>query len=124
MSERHNATGEAEQEIIFDLMRERLLALFGPGGSFRITLGRATAGDALFVSTVADTIAHDVAAAFSPVRETAGRRAAPSTIAEHEALWKQIESELLIRRTGADSIDVDVDREAAAGRATVTHRAA
>ena len=112
MSERHTASKEAEQQVVFDLLRDRLGELFGPGGSFRITLGRATAEDAVFVSTVADTIAHDVATAFNPVRETSGRRAASTeALAEHETLWRQIEAELLIRRTGPDSIEVDVQRE-------------
>jgi hypothetical protein len=110
MAERHSAASEAEQQLVFDLLRERLFELFGPGGSFRITLGRATADDAVFVSTVADTIAHDVAPAFNPVRTTAPRRAA-SPADEHDAMWRQIEAELRIRRTGPDSIDVDVARE-------------
>lgn len=112
MSERHTSPSEAEQQAVFDLLSARLYELFGPGGSFRVTLGRPTADESVFASTVADTIAHDVATAFSPVRENAGRRAAePVTMAEHEALWKQIEAELLIRRTGPDSVDVDVARE-------------
>jgi len=112
MSDRHAASTEAEQQLVFDLMRERLFEMFGPGGSFRITLGRATADDAVFVSTVADTIAHDVAAAFTPARETPGRRvAAVDAMAEHEAMWRQIEAELQIRRTGPDSVEVDVQRE-------------
>ncbi len=117
MSERHTTSSEAEQQLVFDLMRERLMHMFGPGGSFRITLGRPTADDAVFVSAVADTVAHQVAAAFNPERESAGRRvAAPTTIAEHEELWQQIEEDLLVRRTGPDSVDVDVEREVAAAR--------
>jgi hypothetical protein len=117
MSERHTTSSEAEQQLVFDLMRERLFEMFGPGGSFRITLGRATADDSVFVSTVADTIAHHVATAFNPSRETVGRRvAAPSTIAEHDELWHEIEETLLVRRTGPDSVDVDVEREVTAAR--------
>ena len=117
MSERHTTSSEAEQQLIFDLMRERLFEMFGPGGSFRITLGRATAEDAVFVSTVADTISHHVATAFNPSRESAGRRvAAPTTIAEQDELWHEIEQTLLVRRTGPDSVDVDVEREVAAAR--------
>ena len=98
-------------------MRERLFEMFGPGGSFRITPGRATADDAVFVSTVADTVAHHVATAFNPERETSGRRvAAPTTIAQHDELWKQIEADLLVRRTGPDSLEVDVEREITAAR--------
>ncbi|CAN5313740.1 hypothetical protein BH11ACT5_BH11ACT5_07170 [soil metagenome] len=116
MSERHTTSSEAEQQLVFDLMRERLFEMFGPGGSFRITLGRATAEDSVFVSTVADTIAHHVATAFNPA-QTAGRRvAAPTTIAEHEELWHEIEETLLVRRTGPDSVDVDVEREVTAAR--------
>ncbi|MBX3098957.1 MAG: hypothetical protein KF761_05200 [Salinibacterium sp.] len=117
MSERHTTSTEAEQQLVFDLMRERLFEMFGPGGSFRITLGRATADDAVFVSTVSDTIAHHVATAFNPEREAGGRRvAAARTIAEHDELWQQIEGELLVRRTGPDSVDADVTREVAAAR--------
>jgi len=117
MSERHTTSSEAEQQLIFDLMRERLFEMFGPGGSFRITLGRTTTDDAVFVSTVADTVAHHVATAFNPERETSGRRvAAPTTMAQHDELWKQIEADLLVRRTGPDSLDVDVEREVAAAR--------
>jgi len=116
MSERHTTSSEAEQQVIFDLMRERLLQMFGAGGAFTIRLGSATADDAVFVATVADTIAHQVAAAFNPARETSGRRAAPATIAEHEELWQQIEEGLDVRRTGPDSVEVDVEREVAAAR--------
>ena len=108
MTERHNAGTEAEQQLVFDLTREKLFNLFGPGGSFRITLGRATADDTVFVSTVADTVALEVAKVFT-AHEATGRRVAESDhVAEHEALWAQIEHELLGRRTGPDSIDAVV----------------
>ena len=117
MSERHTARTEAEQQLIFDLMRERLLEMFGPGGNFRVTVGSASVDETVFVSTVADTIAHSVATAFNPARSTEGRRvAAPTTMAEHDALWNKIESDLLVRRTGPDSVEVDVEREVAAAR--------
>jgi hypothetical protein len=131
MPERHTAASEAEQDLVYELLRERLFELFGPGGSFRISLGRPAGDDSVFVSTIADTIAHDVARAFNPERTTAPRRlAAPETIAQHEQLWNQIAAELLIRRNGPDSIDVDVDRELASARdggslaARLSHRAA
>ena len=115
MSERHTTSNEAEQQLVFDLMRERLLEMFGAGGNFRIVLGRATGDDAVFVSTVADTLAHHVATAFNPERSHAGRRvAAPTTIEEHDELWHEIETELNVRRTGPDSVEVDVERELAA----------
>ena len=117
MSERHTTSTEAEQELVFDLMRERLIEMFGKGGSFTVTLGRATAEDAVFVSTIADTIAQHVAAAFNPVRESSGRRvAAPTTIAEHDELWQQMETENVVPRTGPDSVEADVEREVAAAR--------
>jgi hypothetical protein len=117
MSERHTTSSEAEQQLVFDLMRARLLEMFGAGGNFRITLGRATSDDAVFVATVVDTVAHQVATAFNPKRDTVGRRvAAPATIAEHDELWQQIEHELDVRRTGPDSVEVDVEREVAAAR--------
>ncbi|MDJ0335872.1 hypothetical protein QMG83_11610 [Salinibacterium sp. G-O1] len=114
MSERHTAATEVEQQLVFDLMRERLIDMFGPGGSFRISMGRPAADDAFFVATVADTIAHEVAAAFNPVRTTEGRRVAETTpMAEHEKLWKHIEGELGIKTTGPATIAADVDREVA-----------
>ena len=117
MSERHTARTEAEQQLIFDLLRERLLELFGPGGNFRVTVGSASVDDAVFISTVADRIAHNVATAFNPARSSEGRRvAAPTTMAEHDELWNKIESDLLVRRTGPDSVEVDVEREVTAAR--------
>ncbi|CAN5157131.1 hypothetical protein BH09ACT5_BH09ACT5_17310 [soil metagenome] len=115
MSERHTSSSEAEQQLVFDLMRERLIEMFGAGGSFTITLGRASSEDAVFVSTIAETIAQQVATAFNPVRESAGRRvAAPTTISEHDELWQQMESEHVVPRTGPDSVEADVEREVAA----------
>ena len=117
MSERHTTSSEAEQQLIFDLMRERLLDMFGAGGNFHIALGSATADDAVFVAAVADTIAHHVTAAFSPARETPGRRvAAPTTFAEQQELWQEIEAGLEVRRTGPESVVVDVEREVSAAR--------
>lgn len=117
MSERHTSSSEAEQQLVFDLMRERLVQMFGPGGIFRISIGAADADDAAFVSTVVDSVAQQVAAAFNPERATAGRRvAAPTTMSEHEQLWQQLEEDLLVRRTGPDSVGVDVEREVAAAR--------
>lgn len=101
-------------------MRARLGELFGPGGSFRITLGRATADDAVFVSTVADTVAWEVASALAAPRAEPARRAAdPEQLqAEHDELWRHIEEALLIRRTGPDSVSVDVEREVVAAAAS------
>jgi hypothetical protein len=93
---------ERVQELVHELMRARLTELFGPGGSFRIALGRGTAEDALFVATVADTIAWDVAAALEGHDRATPRRLAdqlPSD--EHEAIWKHVEDELLRRRKAA-----------------------
>ncbi|MCU1441282.1 MAG: hypothetical protein JWP85_2279 [Rhodoglobus sp.] len=104
-----SAADDAEQQLVFDLMRQKLFDLFGPGGSFRITLGRATADDAVFVSTVADVISQEVASTFSTPRDVPARRAAPTTkLEEHVLLWREIEAELRIRRTGPDSIDTIV----------------
>ena len=115
MSERHTTSTEAEQQLVFDLMRERLLDMFGAGGNFRISLGSATADDAVFVSVIADTIAQHVTAAFTPVREAPARRvAAPTTFAEQQELWQEIEAGLEVRRTGPDSVEVDVEREVSA----------
>jgi hypothetical protein len=125
MSERHTAATEVEQQVVFDLLRGRLVDMFGPGGSFRITMGRPAADDAFFVATVADTIAHEVAAAFNPVRATEGRRVAATTpMAEHEKLWKHIEGELGITTTGTATLAADVDREVAMVHRTLLHHAA
>jgi hypothetical protein len=98
-----------DQQALYELMRERLFELFGPGGSFRITLGRATTDDAVFVSTVADTVSWEVASALVAPRTDRARRVADTAglSAEHEALWKHVETELLIRRTGPDALEVD-----------------
>lgn len=97
-------------------MRARLFDLFGPGGSFRITLGRPSADDAVFVSTVADTVAWEVAASLAAPRATVAHHiATPAELqAEHDELWRHIEESLLIRRTGPDSVEVDVEREVVA----------
>jgi hypothetical protein len=93
---------ERVQQLAYDLMRARLNELFGPGGSFRVTLGRATADDALFVATVADTIAWEVAAALDEHERATPRRASDELPAEeHEQLWKHVEDELLKRRKAA-----------------------
>lgn len=112
----------ASTEAVYELMRERLNELFGPGGSFRITLGRPTADDAVFTDTVATTVAWEVARAIAERGASASTADADASaarhesthdpIAEHEELWRHIEEELLIRRTGPDSVAVDVDREA------------
>ena len=71
-------------------------------------------------------VAGKVATAFNPVRVTEGRRVAePSPMAEHEKLWKHIESELGIKTTGLASITADVDREIAmVQHRTLLHHAA
>lgn len=101
---------QTDQQLVYDLMRDRLMELFGPGGSFRVTLGRATADEAYFAATVADTVAWQVAAAVEgkPV-ETPRHEVAADPQAEHEALWAHVEAELLIRRTGPNAFLDDVD---------------
>ena len=103
-------------------MRKKLFDMFGPGGSFTISLARGGVEDAQFVSTVADTVAWEVASELSTPRESKARRAAdPATTPEdHEALWRHIESELDIRSTGPEMIEDDAKREAEA--ATVSRR--
>ena len=97
----------ADQQAVFDLMRERLVELFGPGGSFRITLGRPTADDAVFTETVAQTIAWSVASSLES-RPAKSTHAAPTSMREHEELWREIEEQLLIRRTGDDALEVSL----------------
>jgi hypothetical protein len=111
------------RDDVYELTREALFALFGPGGSFRISLGRATAEDAVFVSTVADTIAWTVASrmpvAAGAAEEPQGHAAhvaAPEPLApvgrrvdvadpeeaEYRRIWKHVEAELLRRRDAED----------------------
>jgi hypothetical protein len=102
-----------EKQAVFELMSERLFDLFGPGGSFRITLGRAAPDDAVFVSTVSDTIAWQVAASLVLEPATAGLHAAPEPdasehAAEHDHLWRHIEAELLAQRQASESLPVTV----------------
>ncbi|MGV8881848.1 MAG: hypothetical protein ACOH19_06815 [Rhodoglobus sp.] len=105
-----------DQQAIYDLMRAKLFEMFGPGGSFTISLNRASLDDAQFISTVADTVAWQVASELSEPRATPARRVAEPAVAqaEHEALWRHIESELDIRSTGPEIIAVDAQREAEA----------
>ena len=110
MSERHAAPSEAEQQVVFDLVQERLLELFGPGGSFSVTVGRARPEDGIFVSTISEMIAHDVATAFNPpTKETAGRRAARDAQVEHASVWERVDADLKIASSGPnaflDSLD-------------------
>ncbi len=105
-----NETAPVEQlqDQVYELMRERLVELFGPGGSFRITLGRPTGEDAVFVETVADTIAWDVAASIERTAHEPRRLAELLPEDEHEAIWKHVEEELLRRRTDTDSVHTAV----------------
>ena len=104
----HAAVTEAEQQLVFDLMRDRLIQLFGAGGNFRVSLGSATSDDAVFVATLADTIALDIATRMSPVRETAGRRAAVSEQDEHAAIWKHVEEQFDMASTGPEAFLADL----------------
>lgn len=115
MSEHHEAeqpvNPTVDQQAVFDLMRAELFRLFGPGGSFTITLGHATGDDAVFVSTVADSIAWQVAAAMEPERAHEPQHVdvtAADPVPEHELFWKHVESELLRQRTGDAAIPVAV----------------
>lgn len=77
-------------------MQKRLLDLFGPGGSFTVTLGRGTQDESMFASTVAHTIAWDVAAHLGEVRVNAPRRSAVVEPApEHRVIWDYVEDELV-----------------------------
>jgi hypothetical protein len=105
----HSEVGPTDlQQDVFELVHDRLGELFGPGGSFRITLGRPTAEDALFVDTVAETIAWQVAAALGATATPRAQHAAePDSAAdasadEHEQLWAHIEREVLLRRRQDD----------------------
>lgn len=86
---------EPDQQLLYDLMQKRLLDLFGPGGSFTVTLGRGSQDESMFASTVAHTIAWDVAAHLGEVRVTAPRRSAVVEPApEHRVIWDYVEDEL------------------------------
>lgn len=96
-----DAMTERVQELAYELMRERLYDLFGPGGSFRVVLGRATDDEAIFASTVADTAAWLVANSLEADAPHQAKRAAESVETEHEAIWAHVESEVLLARTGS-----------------------
>ncbi|HAM25545.1 MAG TPA: hypothetical protein DCP11_02275 [Microbacteriaceae bacterium] len=57
---------EELQELIFDLVRERVLAAIGAGGMWSINFRNASDTDAFFGETVAERIAKDVAAQIAP----------------------------------------------------------
>lgn len=102
----------ADQQLVYERMRERLLELFGPGGSFRVTLGRAGLDEGFFAATIAETVAWEVASAVgaTEVAEEPHRHAAAiEPQAEHEALWAHVEEQLLIRSTGPDAFLDDID---------------
>lgn len=103
-----SAIDELQQEV-FLLMRQRLVDLFGPGGSFRVSLARASGEDAVFVDTIAQTIAWDVAAALDTEAHSDPRRLAEQLPEEeHEAIWRHVEEQLLSRRKSTDSIPTGV----------------
>lgn len=118
-----NDVSESEdQQLVYDRMRERLMQLFGPGGSFRISLGRATDDEGFFAQTVAETVAWEVAASLAAPAKPASLAATlmgppqgprheveVEPQLEHEALWAHVEAELLIRSTGPDAFLDDVD---------------
>jgi len=113
-SHSHAVLPEPEQEVVYDLMRKRLYELFGPGGSFRVTLSRATEGEAVFASTVADTVAWDIASALGVKRSVPARHeTARDPQEEHDEMWSQIEAELLIRRTGPNGFMGDLQTQPA-----------
>jgi len=98
MSERHTAASEVEQQLVFDLMRAKLVEMFGPGGSFTVSMGQASADDALFVDTVAETIAWDIANGVEAAKPRAPRRVAEVVPeARHEVIWRYVEEELARR---------------------------
>jgi hypothetical protein len=57
---------EELQELVFDLVRERVLAAIGVGGMWSIDFRKAGDTDAFFGATVAERIARDVAAQIAP----------------------------------------------------------
>ncbi len=103
MAEHESIIPSDLQQEVFDLVHDRLGELFGPGGSFRVSLGRATAEDAVFVDTVAETIAWQVAAALGATAQPRSQHAADEEPrSEHEELWAHVEREL-VRRRRADA---------------------
>ncbi|TXN28720.1 hypothetical protein [Lacisediminihabitans profunda] len=60
------ADNEELQELVFDLVRERVLAAIGVGGMWSIDFRKAGDTDAFFGETVAERIARDVAAQIAP----------------------------------------------------------
>lgn len=60
------ADNEELQELVFDLVRERVLAAIGVGGMWSIDFRKTGDTDAFFGVTVAERIARDVAAQIAP----------------------------------------------------------
>ena len=98
------------------------MELFGPGGSFRVTLGRATDDEGFFAETIAETVAWEVAASIAAPAKPASlaetlmgppqgprHEVEADPQIEHEALWSHVEAELLIRHTGPNAFLDDVD---------------
>ncbi|NEM89739.1 hypothetical protein [Galbitalea soli] len=48
------------QKLVYELVRERAAAMFGPGSSFAVTLRRSDENETMFTETVVETLAWDV----------------------------------------------------------------
>jgi hypothetical protein len=60
------------QRLVYELVHDRLMRTLGPDGSFAVTIRRPNDDDALFATTLAESIAWDVASTLrSPVVQPA-----------------------------------------------------
>jgi hypothetical protein len=64
------------QQIVYDLVRERANALFGPGSSFAVTLRTGDELDGIFTETVVETLAWDVSLNLETASKTSARLSA------------------------------------------------
>jgi hypothetical protein len=96
---------EELQELVFDLVRERVLAAIGAGGMWSVNFRSAADTDAFFGETVAERIAKDVAARIAPQPAVVAEHA-PSASTELELHTAEVE----IAQTVAAATEVATER--------------
>ena len=70
-------------ELVYELVRTRLLNSIGTDGSFAVTMRRAEDDDTFFSEVFAQSIARDIAASLSATHSVPVPLAAPRLVAEH-----------------------------------------
>lgn len=102
------------EELVFDLVRERLLKAVGAGGMWTLQFRSSTDTDSLFGETISEYIARDIANQISAPAAAIDSADAPvelvETVVEHDILTEDDE-EIAIENT--EWIDTPVPAEAA-----------